>query len=176
MENDKRKDNFMSLFLMNQKRIYSFILMCIPNRTDADDLLQETATWMWLNFHKYEEGTSFGAWGVSVARYKILNFCRTTKNKKLVFDEDIIELIDEQSAKAVEKVDIRVDALRKCLSRIPEKDRWIIALHYEKSYTIQKISQLIERPASGLYKKMAKLHDLLLHCTRRTIAMESIDD
>jgi len=44
------KDDFISLFLSNQRRIFTFILMFVPNRSDAEDLMQETASWMWKNF------------------------------------------------------------------------------------------------------------------------------
>ncbi|MBN2842770.1 MAG: sigma-70 family RNA polymerase sigma factor [Sedimentisphaerales bacterium] len=176
MSDTASKDNFMTLFLSNQKRIYAFILMCIPNRTDADDLLQETAAWMWSNFDKYTPGTNFGAWGVSIARYKILNFCTNAKKTDVVFDEELLELIEHNSSQALEQTDRRIEALRLCLAKMSEKDRWLISLRYEKSLKINKIAELIERPTSGLYKKMAKIHSVLLNCTRSKLAMEVHND
>ena len=40
--------------------------------------MQETATWMWENIDQFTPGTHFGAWGVQVARFKILNLNRSS--------------------------------------------------------------------------------------------------
>ncbi len=166
------RDNFMRLFFTNQRRLFAYILMFIPNRLDAEDLLQETATWMWENFDKYTPGTSFGAWGVTVARYKIMNFTRNAGNKRLKFREDVVELIDARSQAELERTDSRATALENCLTRLPERDRWLIHLRYEKGLTVQKLSSSLDRPVRGLYKTMARIHKQLNNCIRQTLSLE----
>ena len=41
---------FLRLFLQNQRRLYAYILTLLPNRADADDVLQETSLVMWDKF------------------------------------------------------------------------------------------------------------------------------
>ena len=65
-------DEFISLVMANQRKIYSFIVHFVPNRSDADDLFQETVALMWEKFKIFEEGTSFAAWGIQIAHYKRL--------------------------------------------------------------------------------------------------------
>lgn len=167
------KSDFMSLFLANQRRIFAFILMFIPNRSNAEDLMQETASWMWENFDNYTPGTSFGAWGVQVARYKILNLNRSTSNKYLKFSGDLLDLIDAKAEKVLEKEDRRVNALRNCLSSLKKQDQWLIYLRYEKGLTTSKLAQVVQRPASGLYKTMARIHKMLLRCIRQKLIAEA---
>ena len=62
-EKTKEKRNkdtqFLDLLMRNQKRIYNFILLLVPNYSDADDLMQETVSVMWSKFDSYEPGYSF---------------------------------------------------------------------------------------------------------------------
>ncbi len=166
------RENFMRLFRANQKRIFAYILMFIPNRSDAEDLLQETATWMWENFDKYTPGTSFGAWGVTVARFKVLNFNRNLRNKRLKFRDDIVELIEAKADTALDYMDLKRDALEKCLSNMPERDRMLIHLRYDKGLTVRKLASSLDRPIRGLYKTIARIHKLLNNCVRQSLLLE----
>ena len=167
------KETFMRLFLANQRRIFAYILMFIPNRTDAEDMLQETAFWMWENFDKFTPGTSFGAWGVQVSKYKILNMKRAKNNSCVKFRSDVLEMIDSELGSLLEEVDDRTEALQKCLTKVSEKDRKLLFLRYEKGLRINKMAEIVERPVHSLYKSMARVHRVLLQCVRHSLAWET---
>lgn len=170
-ENSK-KDDFISLLLSNQRRIFTYILFFVPNRSDAEDLMQETASWMWKNFDEYKPGTNFGAWGVQVARYKILKLKQRTFNSRLKFEGDLIELIDAKSEAALEGASTKISALRKCLTDLNDQDRRLIFLRYEKGLATKQLAELVGRPVHGLYKSMARIHKMLLNCVRHTLALQ----
>jgi RNA polymerase sigma-70 factor (ECF subfamily) len=166
------KSDFITLFLENQRRIFAFILMFIPNRSDAEDIMQETAVVLWEDFDKYTPGTNFGAWAVQVARFKILNLNRMVHNRRLRFDINLVDIIDAKAETVINESDDRMNVLRKCLSSMKERDRWRIYLRYEKRLTTQKLAQLEKRSVHGLYKTMARIHKLLFQCIRRTLVLE----
>lgn len=166
------KDDFIGLFLSNQRRIFTFILFFVPNRSDAEDLMQETASWMWKNFDEYKPGTNFGAWGVQVARYKILKLNRRTFNSRLKFEGDLVELIDAKSEAVLDGASVKIHALRKCLSSMSDQDRRLIYLRYEQGLTPKKLAELVDRPVHGLYKTMARIHKMLLRCVRQTLVIQ----
>lgn len=166
------KDDFISLFLSNQRRIFTFILMFVPNRSDAEDLMQETASWMWKNFDDYKPGTNFGAWGVQVARYKILKLHNRTQNSRLKFGGDLVDLIDARAEKVLDTASLKIHALRKCLSGMNEQNRRLLYLRYEEGLTPQKLAQMVDRPVHGLYKTMARIHKMLLRCVRQKLIAE----
>lgn len=166
------KDDFLGLFLSSQRRIFTFILMCVPNRSDADDLMQETASWMWKHFHEYTPGTNFGAWGIQVARFKVLKLHSRTYHSRVKFSAELIDLIDAKAETVLDDSDHKIHALRKCLSGMNERDRRLIYLRYEKGLTPKNLAQLVERPVHGLYKTLARIHKMLLRCIRQTLVME----
>src|SRR5215218_100140 len=65
---------FLRLFLQNQRRLYAYILTLLPNRADADDVLQETSLVMWDKFDPADPPTDFLAWARRVAYHKVLDF------------------------------------------------------------------------------------------------------
>src|SRR3954467_5741619 len=72
-------ERFMRLFLAHQRRFYGLILSLVPNVTDADDLLQETAALMWQKFAEFRPGTDFAAWGLRFARNLVSNHRKKTR-------------------------------------------------------------------------------------------------
>ena len=79
MTESSQTNEFLRLLMANQKRIYAFILATVPNRQDADDLFQETVLLMWSKFDDFQRGTSFVAWGITVAKYQILSVRSATR-------------------------------------------------------------------------------------------------
>ena len=175
MSPEKNKNDFMRLFLANQNIIFAYLMMHVPNRLDVEDLMQETAVWMWENFNKFTPGTSFSAWGVQVARYKILNLSRAKKNSRIKFHPDVVELINEKADSILNETDQRVDALQKCLAKLSVKDRKLLYLKYENSLTVKRLAELVGRPARGLYKTMSRVHKNLLQCVRHSLVWEAED-
>lgn len=166
------KDDFLSLFLSSQRRIFTFLLMCVPNHSDAEDLMQETASWMWKHFQDYTPGTNFAAWGIEVARFKVLKLNSQTYHRRVKFAGDLIDMIDVKAETVIEETDHKIHALRKCLSCMNDRDRHLIHLRYEKGLTPRNLAQLSERPVHGMYKTLARIHKMLLRCVRQTLVME----
>src|SRR5437660_4563512 len=69
---------FLSLFLQNQRRLFAYILTLLPNRTDADDVLQDASLVMWDKFDADQPPTDFLAWARRVAYHKVLDFYKKT--------------------------------------------------------------------------------------------------
>src|SRR5207249_11545384 len=57
---------FLPLFLQNQRRLYAYILTLLPNRADADDVLQEASLVMWDKFDERAPPSDFTAWGCRI--------------------------------------------------------------------------------------------------------------
>ena len=148
--------------MSNHKRIYAFILGMVPNYQDAEDLFQETILVMWSKFDQFQQGTSFASWGATVAKYQILNARRKKTIKNLQFNPDIQKLIMEKSESFYEQVDARMQALRHCIGKLNSRDYELVQMRYKR----------LGRSMQSVYKRLARIHDALLHCVRRTLGME----
>ena len=84
-----RDEQFLRLLIANQDKIYAFILTLVHNSTDAEDILQDATTVMWRKYDTFTPGTSFIAWGITIARMHVLKFFEKNRNCRLSFSSDL---------------------------------------------------------------------------------------
>ncbi len=169
MDEQQKTKSFFKLFIENENRIYTFILMLVPNKADANDIFQETSMVMWDKFNEFEEGTSFANWGRKIAYNKIMNFRVKNKNSRVCFNAELMDAICNKTGAVLDEIDPRLTALRECIRKLSDADRQLIKMHFEDGITIKKIALTIDRSAHGLYKVMARIYNQLSQCVRREI-------
>lgn len=167
-----RNEVFLRLLMAKRNQIYAFILTLIPNWADAEDIMQETTMTMWHKFDTFKLGTDFTAWGIRIAYYEFLIFRRKQHNKKLQFRSEIIDTIAKQVSVVFTEIDSRAELLQDCLDKLGRQDRQLLRMRYELGATTKSMAEKIGRPVQGLYKAMARIHNVLLHCVRRGLAAE----
>jgi RNA polymerase sigma-70 factor (ECF subfamily) len=172
MNESSKTNEFLRLLMANQKRIYAFILAMVPNQVDAEDLLQETVLLMWSKFDSFTPGTSFAAWGITVAKYQILSVRKRHSTRSIRFSQAAIELLQSQSDRFVEQTDSRTQALHKCIRKLNESDYELVCMRYRDEVTIKSIAEQMGRSVQSIYKRIARIHDVLLRCVRRTLSPE----
>ncbi len=163
---------FLSLLSKSQARIHAYILYQVPNRNDAEDILQDTIVVMLDKFSEFEEGTNFLAWGLQIARYKIMAYRDKKKNSKLVFDDSVLKIMEEESdiQDAIAKEDS--ERLSECVSKLPDKYKKYLQYRYEESMSYKAIGDKISVSAQAVHKTMSKIHIALMNCVRLGVSKE----
>jgi RNA polymerase sigma-70 factor, ECF subfamily len=168
-QNDKGQQ-FMRLYLAVQPRLYGFLVSMIPNWSDVDDVLQETVSVMWSKFETFEEGTDFASWSLAIARYRALTYYQSHKKQQLCFSEEALEKIsDEALAANAERENHFVEALKTCVSSLESKDRKILEMRYEIGASVKDVAARINENLNTVYKKLNRLHVILLHCIYKNL-------
>jgi RNA polymerase sigma-70 factor (ECF subfamily) len=160
---------FLRLFVEHQKSIYAYILALVHRSADAEDIMQNVVTLMWERFDEFEAGTNFGAWGVKIARLKVLEYHRNRKRDYTFFSDDLFDYLSHTAEEKIDGIDDRIRALQHCLLKLGEKDRRLIQIRYEKGLSIKQIAGLLQRPLPGLYKVMGRIHRALVRCVQMTL-------
>ena len=164
MDNTSKTKQFFRLLMAHQNKIHSFILMCVPNEADADDIAQDTATVMWEKFGSFTLGTDFGKWGKTIAYNKILDYRKKKSRHHVIFSDALLDTLVQQAEAVLDQVDPRLEALKTCLSQLNTSDQDLIRRHYEDSMTIKSIAEKAQRSVQGLYKVMTRIHNRLMEC------------
>jgi RNA polymerase sigma-70 factor (ECF subfamily) len=172
MSDSSKTNEFLRLLMANQRRIYAFILTMVPNHGDAEDLFQETVLLMWSKFDSFTQGTSFLAWGCTIARYQILSVRKRHATRGVLFSRAAVELLHHESQRFLEQTDARMQALRHCLDKLAPKDYELIRLRYRDEVAIKSIAELMGRSVQSIYKRIVRIHDGLLRCVRRALSEE----
>lgn len=163
-----KKDQFLQLLLNNDHHLFNFILTLVPNYSDAEDLLQETATTLWNKFDRFEQGTNFMAWARKTARFKVCNYYRT-KKQEFRLEEDILDTLSEVTSKSESLFREKKAALSGCLEKLRPTDKKLLQMRYYQRISIPKIAAKIERSPHSLYKRISTIYRLLQTCIQRTL-------
>lgn len=172
---DPKPETFMRLFLANHRLIYAQVSALVYHAADADDVLQEVAIDMWQKFDQYDAGRDFGVWAQGFARIAALRYHeRRRSQRKVAFDEQLVRSLCDEIAVVGEEVGARHEALRNCLSRLPDKSRRLIDLRYADGSSVPAIAQAVQSTAEAVYKALNRLHRGLLECVERFLAREGL--
>jgi RNA polymerase sigma-70 factor, ECF subfamily len=170
----EKSKTFLRLFLQNERRVYSYILMLLPNRADADDVLQEVSLVMWDKFDEEHPPTNFAAWGCQIAYFKVLDFFKKDRRHKVRFSQEMIERVADTAASQAEslRLDDRRDALSACVEKLNPRDRDLLSRRFADGATVQSASQETGRSVDAVYKALAKIQNSLLECVQRSLVRE----
>jgi len=171
-EQSDRYQQFLRLFLENDRRLYAFIVSILPNLSDAEDVLQETCVVLWEKFDDFTPGTNFLAWSCRIARFKVLKFLEKQYRGPLRFTEATLDAIAADAIQMTPQLDARHQALAECMERLNKKDRDLLRRRYQKDATTRAVASQLGRSASAIYKSLSKIHDALFDCIQRKIARE----
>ncbi len=172
-KDEEETKRFMSLVLLNQKRIYVYILSLVMRPADADDILQDTLAVMWKKFDEFTIGTDFVAWGKTIARYKIMNYLQKNSSSKLVFDDDVLKAIEAESGKMDNLAD-RMQAMRQCLRKLPAKEMRLLNLRYTEDLSFNRIALQLGISKQSAYKLIGRIHSVLAACINRSLRAEAL--
>ena len=166
--NEPDRRYFLQLFMNSQKIIHNYVLSMVHDKSDAEDLVQETALLMWDKFDEFEPDTNFVSWGIKIAHYKVLNYFKSKKSLKL-FDDELLEHISNCYQRKIGEVEDRLEALEQCLSKLNKEDRKLLDHYYEQGIKVTQLTEVMGSSVHALYRAMSRIHDSLFCCINRTM-------
>lgn len=166
--NSPEYQEFLRILQINKRRIFGFILAAVPHYSTAEDIMQDTIIRLWSKFSTYTPGSNFSAWGISCARYVIMEYRKKNRSAFVQFDSLALDNLSDSFEKD-DNVDNRVEALRGCLKELPDVHQRIIHMRYSDNLTVKEIALKIGRPIHGMYKAVVKIQNLLQECIERAL-------
>jgi RNA polymerase sigma-70 factor, ECF subfamily len=165
---------FLRLFLQNERRLYAYILTLLPNRADADDVLQEASLVMWDKFDEHHPPDDFTAWGCRIAYFKVLDFYKKSQRSRVRFSQTMLDRVAETAVEqaATLQLDERREALAGCLEKLGPRDRDLLSRRFAPGATTQSTAAEVGRSVDVIYKQLAKIRQALFDCVSRTLAGE----
>ena len=171
---DQQVQEFIRLLVAGQSRIYAYVMAVIGNRNDADDIMQETTSKMWQKFDTFESGTDIVAWGVAIARYRIMEFRRKQrKDARIRFSEKTFIELEQESKSRLDDIDEYVNSLKNCVEKLPAHDKSLVVLRYEQGLSVKDISLRMSRTVQNVYYHLSRIHSLLLKCVKSSVEIRS---
>ncbi|QDT65417.1 sigma-70 family RNA polymerase sigma factor [Calycomorphotria hydatis] len=151
-------------------RVYGCILSIVPDRNDADDVMQEVGILLWQKFDQFELGTSFTKWACTIAFHTSRSFARKKRQHTGVAlsDETLRKLAVAHSGVS-ELLELRRMHLASCVSQLADKDRKFLLTCESRHGSVADMARDAKVPAHRLYKKLNRLRQNIADCIRRSL-------
>ena len=167
-----RSKHLMLLMTQHQRRIFGYIYTLVPNRTDAEDILQETSLVVCEKFDQFKVGTDFAAWACQIAYWEVRRARQKFARAKVVFNQQVVDAIAETAAELVPQMSARHEALATCLQKLHPRDRELLLTRYEPGSGVEVAAQRTGRTLEAAYKALGRLRKLLLDCVTNQLSAE----
>ena len=166
-------DGFVELMTRNQLRVRSFILTLVRNAPTADDMFQEASLVMWRKRQDFDRTKDFFRWACGVALLEVLQYRRKSDADRLLFDEELINVLAVDYVEHVEDWDRQRTALRGCMQKLTQRDRWLLDARYLSGVKTAQIAEQLGRPLSTIYSSLSRIRETLFRCVQSALAQET---
>tara|TARA_B100001964_G_scaffold41795_1_gene46155 strand:+ start:919 stop:1470 length:552 start_codon:yes stop_codon:yes gene_type:complete len=168
----EKYERFVMLFTHEEPALRAFVRSLLPGWHDVDEVMQQTGIVIWNKFDQYEEGTNFMRWACVIARFEVLKYRRSKARERLVFREDLWELLAEEATDSAEMLQKERQALDECMQKLPDTDRALIGAAYAHGTSIKEVAESAGHSATAFYKKLHRIRLGLLGCIQRQLVKE----
>jgi len=138
-------------------------------------VFQEVCVVVWRLSDQFELGTDFVKWVSVIAHNQVRKFRRESRRGGFQLSDETCERLAADAARGADLFDFRRDALRKCLGKLPSRERQLVERCYSHSTaSFKDVAQDLGRPANTVYKALNRIRHALHECIDRTLASEGL--
>lgn len=174
---DQRRDAFARLFAKYDRWLFSYLVTLLGNPAHAEEVFQEVCVVVWRIYDQFELGTDFVSWVSVIAHNQVRKFRRQAKRTGFQLSDETCELLTTDAVARADLFDVRREALRKCLGKLPGSDRHLVQRCYgehESPETFKAVAENIGRPVNTVYKALNRIRRSLHLCIDRTLSAEGL--
>lgn len=133
-------ERYQTAFLRKAERI-------LKNKEEAEDIVQETFTKIYINAGKFKEvpGASFKSWAYKILLNTTFSHCQKVKKEREHFvriDEEFAEVLGSLNAETPQKNEELKDLIVSALSKIPVPLSKVLELHFLKDLPQAEIAKM----------------------------------
>jgi RNA polymerase sigma-70 factor (ECF subfamily) len=165
-------EQFIRLFLNAERELLRYVMVLVPNVSDARDVVQETAISLWQAIDKYDPTKPFIPWACRFALNEARMHLRKAARQRRYLEEDVAKLLSERRIEIASSLDTRREHLRDCLNRLPDDQRQIVRGYYFDEEAIDSLASQLGRGTESIYKSLQRIRQALHQCIERKIKAE----
>jgi RNA polymerase sigma-70 factor, ECF subfamily len=158
-------DALSSLVSRYQNRLYRFLLRLVHDRSEAEDLFQQTWIHVAEKIRRFDPNRNFDSWLFTVARNLAIDHLRRIRPSSLdqpVSDDEsqgtaLDRLVAKEPA-ALDRVleNERASRLGTALDELPLVYREVMTLRFEEEMKIEEIAQVLSVPLSTVKSRLRR--------------------
>ena len=163
---------FIALLLHNQARVYAYITVLLPRRSDADDVYQQTCMRLWEKRERFDLAREFLPWAYGFARREVLKHLERCSRSQVQLSSALVAELAEAQQEPDPDFEARREALAGCLEKLSVEHRGLIKRCYLGEETIKAIAGQLRISPGALYMRLSRIRRILLECIASSLATE----
>ena len=158
------QQQFLSLFLRSEREIYRYVAALVPNVTDAEDIVQQTAIALWEKFDAYDPAQPFTPWACRFALNKARQWIERRQRWQALLQGGLAEELAQRRDELRPDLELRLNHLERCIGKLPEDQRSIVEGYYYQRTGIEKLAESSGRTVDATYKALQRIRTALQIC------------
>ncbi len=165
---------FLRLFIKAEPDLRAYSRALLPTWDGVDDVIQNASVVMWKKFGQLETDDGFLPWAKVIVRFEALRARRNYARDRLVFDDELINLLAETADETEETTSLGSRrALKICLSKLRAKHRELVLAPYSSSTSVKDLAADSGVTPNAFYKLISRLRAKILTCVESEMIKES---
>lgn len=160
----ERETIFLNALEENQEKLFRICSIYSKDHEDAKDLFQEVLVHVWRSMATFKGNSSLSTWMFRIALNVCLRFkSKHTKNQNRFIRLDSITIENFSSEERIGGENEKLISLRKCVKKLNEGDKAIVALYLE-GLAYREISSILGLSENNIAVKVKRIKSKLLNC------------
>ncbi len=161
---DGAQERFLSLFLRSEREVFRYVAALVPNVTDAEDIVQQTAVALWEKFDAYDPAQPFTPWACRFALNKARQWIERRQRWQALLEKGLAEELAHRRQELQPELELRLKHLETCLGKLPPGQRSLVKSYYYERTEVEKLAERSGRSAGATYKMLQRIRQTLQHC------------
>jgi RNA polymerase sigma-70 factor (ECF subfamily) len=158
------QQQFLSLFLRSEREVFRYVAALIPNVSDVEDIVQQTALALWEKFDSYDPALPFTPWACRFALNKTRQWIERHQRWKALLEGGLAEELAQRREELRPELDARLKHLEGCLGKLPEKQRLLVEGYYYRRDEVEELAENSGRTVAATYKMLQRVRQMLQTC------------
>ena len=163
-DSNAAQQRFLSLFLRSEREIFRYVAALVPNISDADDIIQQTAIALWERFDSYDPAQPFTPWACRFALNKARQWMARRRRWQVLLENGLAEELEQRKQEISSELDAKLSRLQKCLDHLPEDHHRLVEGFYFHRENIKKLAEKSNRTVDATYKMLQRIRQSLQAC------------
>jgi len=167
-----RATKFVELLTSHQRDLYAYINTLLIGDSAAPDVLQDTNLDLWARLNDFDFGRPFLPWAYGFAYQRVLAYRKTQRRSRLVFSDEVVQLISDTYVNDPADADARLGALRSCLNKLDTQQKQLVRDRYVSRMTVKTLAARLGSTANQVSARLYRIRKTLAKCVESVLARE----
>lgn len=128
------------MYSLYAKNMFNVVMRLVPQREDAEDILQDAFIKAFTHIKKFDGSRTFGVWLKKIVLNTAISALKKRKLSFVEWDENT----DAESAEVDSIPGLEPGQLHEAVKRLPEGARVVFTLHLLEGYKHQEVAEILD--------------------------------